>query len=79
MPAPTTCALVDEIRYVQRREVLMFLAAHPGASPERIGAALLLPLWSVRCRLAEIRGEPRPWVRKERPADPKPPLLKPKQ
>lgn len=45
----------------QRAEVVEYLAAHPDATPEQIGAALVLPTWSVRVRLAELRGEPRPY------------------
>ncbi len=67
---PTTCPLVELVRARQRAEVALFLDAHPGADPETIGAALVLPAFSVRLRLAEIAGEPRPWVKKAPPACP---------
>lgn len=52
----------------QRAEVADYLAAHPTATPEQIGAALVLPTWSVRLRLAELRGEPVPYRPIRRPA-----------
>jgi len=51
----------------QRAEVADYLAAHPDATPEQIGAALVLPTWSVRLRLAELRGEPVPYRPIKRP------------
>lgn len=69
----------DAIRAAQRGDVAEHLAAHPGATEQELSESLVLPLWSVRCRLAELRGAPVPWVRKEKPADAKPSLLKPKQ
>lgn len=45
----------------QREEVSDYLAAHPDATAEQIGAALVLPTWSVQVRRAELRGEPIPY------------------
>ena len=46
----------------QREEVAEYLAAHPRATEEQMSAALVLPVWSIRLRLAELRGEPVPYT-----------------
>lgn len=50
------------IAAAQRAEVAAHLAAHPTATAEEVGAALVLPTWSVLCRLAELKGEPLPYT-----------------
>lgn len=46
----------------QREEVAEYLAAHPRATEEQMSAALVLPVWSIRLRLAELRGQPVPYT-----------------
>jgi predicted ArsR family transcriptional regulator len=40
----------------QRAEVRAALAAEPGLSAEELSERLILPLWSVKRRLAELEG-----------------------
>jgi hypothetical protein len=49
------------IRDAQRAEVAAYLWDHPEATPAEVSAALVLPVWSVECRLAELRGLPLPF------------------
>lgn len=44
----------------QRAEVAACRAADPRATPEDIAAELVLPVWSVEVRLAELDGSPIP-------------------
>lgn len=48
----------DKIGAGQRAEVRAFLAANPGAAAERVSEELILPLWTVRRRMAELGEGP---------------------
>jgi hypothetical protein len=50
----------EMIRASQQADVAEYLAAHPHATVEEIGAALVLPVWNVTRALAALRGESEP-------------------
>lgn len=56
----------EAIRAAHLREVADYYAAHPGATVAEASAALVLPEWTIECRLAEMAGAPVPYRRRAR-------------